>query len=256
MRISRALEAQMRQHAEARYPEEACGLLIRTDNGRVYWPCLNAAASASEHFVISRSAWCEAEDQGQVLAVVHSHNNGSARPSQADRVSCELHELPWAIVAWPGGEIGWLKPEGYTAPLLGRDFTHGVLDCYTLIRDWYAREWGLTLPDYPRTDRWWEDKHGPSLYQHHFAEAGFVQVDSPQRGDVLIMDIGRTYHPNHAAIFLGTDGSLSSERAPDLGGRGPFFIHHLYGRSSTREVYGPDWAQRTRLILRYREARS
>lgn len=60
MRISRALEAQMRQHAEAQYPEEACGLLIRTDNGRVYWPCLNAAASASEHFVISRNAWCEA----------------------------------------------------------------------------------------------------------------------------------------------------------------------------------------------------
>ena len=256
MRISQKLEAEIRRHAEAQFPSESCGLLVRTVTGRAYVPCRNAATTAAEHFVIAQESWSAAEDQGQVLAVVHSHPNGSPRPSQVDRVSCELHELPWAIVAWPGGTIEWLQPSGYTAPLLGRDFSHGVLDCYTLVRDWYAREWNLYLPDYPRHDLWWEDKNGPSLYEQHFADAGFVQVGTPQRGDVLVMMVGRTYHPNHAAIYLGDDGSLVSEPAVALGGQGPFFIHHLYGRSSTRNIYGPDWAMRTRLILRHQQARS
>ena len=255
MRISQKLEAEIRRHAEQAFPAEACGLLIRTGTGRIYMPCRNAATTVAEHFVIALESWCAAEDQGQVLAVVHSHPNGSPRPSQADRVSCELHELPWAIVAWPGGAIQWLEPCGYTAPLLGRDFAHGVLDCYTLVRDWYAREWDLHLPDYPRHDLWWEDKNGPSLYEQHFAEAGFYQVDTPQRGDALVMMLGRSYHPNHAAIYLGEDGSLSSEPAAALGGSGPFFIHHLYGRCSTRAVYGPEWAMRTRLILRHVQAK-
>ena len=69
------------------------------------------------------------------------------------------------------------------------------------------------------------------------------------------MMLGRTYHPNHAAIYLGEDGSLTSEPAVTLGGSGPFFIHHLYGRCSTRAVYGPEWAMRTCLILRHREAK-
>ena len=82
------------------------------------------------------------------------------------------------------------------------------------------------------------------------------QLIELQRGDVLVMMVGRTYHPNHAAIYLGDDGSLVSEPAVALGGQGPFFIHHLYGRSSTRNIYGPDWAMRTRLILRHQQARS
>ena len=101
MRISEKLETEIRRHAEQAFPAEACGLLIRTGSGRIYMPCRNVATTVAEHFVIALESWCSAEDQGQVLAVVHSHPNGSPRPSQADRVSCELHELPWAIVAWP-----------------------------------------------------------------------------------------------------------------------------------------------------------
>ena len=83
-----------------------------------------------------------------------------ARPSEGDRVACEASGLPWYIVAVAkdddgtitAGEVNRIAPEGYQAPLVGRPFHHGTLDCYGLMRDWYRLEWGLELPDFPRRD--------------------------------------------------------------------------------------------------------
>ena len=74
----------------------------------------------------------------------------SPEPSQADRVACEATALPWFIVSFPSGHWTELRPQGYAAPLVGREWSHGVLDCYSLIRDWYAQERGIDLPDFPR----------------------------------------------------------------------------------------------------------
>ncbi|WP_193395046.1 Mov34/MPN/PAD-1 family protein, partial [Pseudomonas syringae] len=43
MRINQKLQDAMRAHAEQSHPAEACGLLIKTDNGREYVPCGNVA---------------------------------------------------------------------------------------------------------------------------------------------------------------------------------------------------------------------
>jgi cell wall-associated NlpC family hydrolase len=48
------------------------------------------------------------------------------------------------------------------APLVGRQFAHGVLDCYSLVRDFHARELGIPLSEYERQDDWWS--HGQDLY--------------------------------------------------------------------------------------------
>lgn len=257
MVISKSLQAAIRAHAAESYPQEACGLLIRAAGGREYVPCENVASTPSEHFVMSHHDATAAEDRGEVLAIIHSHPDKAPTPSMADRVSCELHGLPWGIVSWPDGEFDWFKPSGYTAPLLGREFAHGLLDCLTAIRDWYAREAGIEIPNFERRDLWWEDKDGPSLYVQHYEEAGFYRVDTPRRGDVLVMAIpspGRPcYHPNHGAVYLGSDPSLLSEDAPALGGAGPFIYHHLYGRLAAREPYGFSYATRTQLILRHKD---
>ncbi|SCZ14539.1 hypothetical protein SAMN03159391_05962, partial [Pseudomonas sp. NFACC37-1] len=63
------------------------------------------------------------------------------------------------------------------------------------------------------------------------------------------------FHPNHAAIYLGDDPSLSSEPAPALGGSGPFIYHHMPGRLAAREVYGWSMANRVKLILRHKDYR-
>ncbi|WP_122364655.1 NlpC/P60 family protein, partial [Pseudomonas coronafaciens] len=185
------------------------------------------------------------------------HPDRAATPSMTDLVSCELHELPWAIVGWPGGDIQWFKPSGFQAPLLGRDFSHGLLDCWSACRDWYAREAALPLPNFERKELWWEDPDSPSHYEDNYEACGFVRVEQPQRGDMLIFQIptvGRPCHfPNHAAIYLGADASLHSEDAPALGGVGPFIYHHMPGRLAAREVYGWSMANRVKLILRHKE---
>ncbi|WP_231117423.1 hypothetical protein [Piscirickettsia salmonis] len=44
----------------------------------------------------------------------------------------------------------------FTQQLLERPFLHGIFDCYSLIRDFYAVEKKIFLPDFPRQRSWWE----------------------------------------------------------------------------------------------------
>ncbi|MFJ3259646.1 C40 family peptidase [Pseudomonas sp. NPDC086581] len=238
-------------HAAQEYPRECCGLIVKQLRGhRKYVPCRNIARTPSEHFVLDPQDYAAAEDAGTVEAVVHSHPDTPARPSMADRVSCELNGLPWYVISWPEGDLAEIQPEGYSAPLVGREFAHGVLDCWSLCRDWYAREWGLELPNYPRRDLWWEE--GESLYEQHYQAAGFypVEVADIRRGDMIVMQI-RAPQPNHAGIYLG-DGTLASE--PTLHAAPGTMLHHLYGRRSARDVFGGYWLESTRLVLRHKQA--
>lgn len=242
----------MLRHAAEDYPREACGLVLRhPDGGQAYAACRNQA-EGDDQFRIHPEDFAAAEDLGELLAVFHSHPDSDARPTMADRVSAELHGLPWVIVSHPGGDVLTFQPSGFKAPLLGRPFFHGMLDCWSLCRDYYARERGLQFPDYPREDAWWE-RTATSMYTELYREAGFrrVEVADVAPGDMLVMRVGRTLTENHAGIYLGSDPFLRSEpEAPALGGQGPFMLHHLYGRSSERVVFGGNWAERTSYALR------
>ncbi|QBC44467.1 C40 family peptidase [Iodobacter fluviatilis] len=221
-------------HAAAEFPRECCGLVVALADGAAYLPYPNRA-QGSEHFVLAAEDLAEAEDMGEILAVVHSHPNASPEPSPADRVSCNISGLPWLIVSHPPSGHQLLCPDDYQAPLLGRPFVHGVLDCYALIRDWYRQERSIVLPDFNRRDNWWLGDD--NLYMDHFKEAGFAEVqdvDDWQIGDVILMQI-RADKPNHGAVYLG-DGII---------------MHHIHGRLSGRDVYGGFWQKVTVKRVRY-----
>jgi cell wall-associated NlpC family hydrolase len=234
-------------HALAEYPRECVGLVVLQGGAEAYMPCRNLSTSPAEHFVLSPEDYACAEDMGQVIALAHSHPGAAARPSMADKSMCESSGIPtWIIVALGMQEnhtIGiddWCEfgPTGYVAPLLGREFSHGVLDCYSLVRDWYRLERGIVLPDFARSDAWWEDGKS-SLYVDNYEAAGFANLGpdvEPEPGDVLLMQIrSKNGVPNHAGVYLG-DG---------------VFIHHMYGQLSGRTVWGGMWARCLRAVLRY-----
>lgn len=229
------------QHAIECYPQESCGLIIVADGIEQYVPCVNKATTKSEHFIIAAEQYAEIEDMGTITAVVHSHPDAHQRPSEADQVSCELSGLPWYIFAIHKNDEGVVslfgesstEPRGYEAPLVGREFAFGVLDCYTLIKDYYHRELGIELPEAERADGWWNK--GENLYIDNYQQAGFESVNGTdlQIGDVILMQI-RSKVPNHAGVYIG-DG---------------LFLHHLYGRLSSRDIYGGYWRECTRIIVR------
>lgn len=245
--------AAIRQHAEDCYPRECCGLIIGVGRREEYVPCANVSEAPGEQFRLSAEDWAQAEDRGRVLAVVHSHPDDEARFSEADRVACEATKLPWVVVSVRDGravDTATMAPTGWVAPLLGRPFFHGVLDCYTEVRDWYAREVGVELLEFPRTDDWWNK--GQDLYMEGFAKTGFSKVPEGQPlqyGDVILMSV-RAPVANHAGVYLGERGI---SEAPGLHPVPNAMIHHLYGRLSERVVYGGYWAEVTRAIVRHKD---
>lgn len=236
------------EHAESEFPNECCGVVI----GSQYFKCDNVSDDPENKFKFDNKQIDALEDRfGRIRAYVHSHPNASARPSEYDLIKIEQFKKPWIICSWPEGQITYNEPYGYKPKLIGRNFHHGWQDCYSLIRDFYDRELGITLKNYDRDDKWWENPDAEPLYLKNFTDAGFVEVDTPKYGDVILFSIHST-HSNHAGIYLESNGELKSERSESCIGH-QLFLHHMYGRKSVREIFSAYWMNRATHYLRYKE---
>ena len=230
-------KAQAAQHARDEQPREACGLVVIIKGKQEYWPCKNLA-EGTEQFILDPADYAEAEDAGEIIAVVHSHPRMPATPSQADLVSIEAGDLPWYIVNPSTGQ--WsdeLLPKGYKAPLIGREWVWGVTDCWTLAHDWYAEN-NLRLLDFERPLTPTEFESDP-LFERSWKIAGFELIpdENPlERGDCILMAIGNK-GLNHCGVYIG-DGMM---------------LHHFRKRLSSRDMYGGWLAKCTGRRLRHPE---
>lgn len=228
------LEA-LRAHAAAEAPRECCGAVVLEGGRQAYVPCRNISPSPRSHFQAHPADLAAAEARGPVLAYAHSHVGLPPRPSQGDMRGIEDTGLPWIIACHPTGAVEVHAPTGWRAPLIGREFCHGTLDCFTLIRDYYLEELGIRLPDFAREDEWW--KRGGNLYLENYAAAGFALVPDggPRRHDVLLIHL-RSPVPNHGAVYLGNG----------------VILHHVTRRLSRREGYAGFWKHYTAAVVRHR----
>lgn len=236
--------AAAQRHAIAEYPKESCGLIVAVGRKEIYMPCDNVADNPADDFAIAPRSIAEAEELGEITAIVHSHPDAPPHPSDNDKRQCEAFGVEWLIIAVhtdpaiPGCEPyiagrHVFAPSGYRPPLRGRDYKFGTQDCYTLIQDYYAWELGIQLPDVQREDKFWE--RGEELYLDHFAAFGFEPIDAPsQKGDLILMNL-RSQVVNHGAIWLGEADHI---------------MHHPYNHLSERTVYGGYWRENTRLFVR------
>ena len=217
------------KHAAECYPRESLGFVIINRGSLNYMRATNKSEDP-DMFVSDAAEFAKISSAGAVVALVHSHPNSSSKPSLKDQQSHSVSGLDWIILGLDGETI---LPAVAKPSLLGREFVHGITDCYSFISEWYSQNLGLDLPDYDRDFEWWSK--GQNLYVENFESAGFVEVvGEPINGDVLLMQIGSPV-PNHAAVFV--DGKIE---------------HHLYGRLSSRDVYGQFYKDRTTHVLRYK----
>jgi len=253
---------QILKDAENRYPREACGVIVidKSDNKtEIYVPCKNIATDETQEFVICPESFAQAEETGTVVGIVHSHPDQTTRPSLMDIAVMSRHReleleidpdsnpIPWHIVSWPEGDYRQVVPE-VNKSLLGRPFVHNIWDCWASCEAYYKKYHNIEFPSVERVDLWWEDKNAESMYEARYEDWGFYQVESPEPGDMIVMQIGRTYHPNHAGIYLGDVTEFEGVKFHGS----PLMFHHLWGQDSNVIVYGGQWSQRARLILRHK----
>jgi len=133
------------------------------------------------------------------------------------------------------------------SPIIGRQFIHGIWDCYSLVKDTFAlgknalREQELTdwpydsikLPEVPRDDAWWDK--GANLYIDWLKPAGFIEIkkEEARAGDGFLMPIRSTVM-NHAGLVV-SDNEI---------------LHHLPTRLSRRENAGM-WRYQAEMWVRY-----
>ena len=241
-----------KKHARKEFPKESCGLVVA---GK-YIPCINVAEDPLNDFMISPFDVVSASEKGIPEGVIHSHPNGPFFPSQTDMKTQIAMNIPWAIIALDDERIGDPIEWGGNVPippLIGRQFMHGVTDCYSVVRDAFrlGKE-GMAaqgMPDWPfdpifldevaRDDNWW--KGDDDLYTSNFKNFGFVVVNmaDAKPGDVWMKAIGNSRsNPgnklNHAGILVSFDQ----------------IAHHMPERLSRREPSGL-WGRAADLWIRY-----
>lgn len=223
------------QYAKDCFPREACGLVVIHKGKEEFIPCKNIS-ELDDNFEIDAEDYVRAEELGEVVEVFHSHPNGHPTPSETDLVSCERTQLPWSIVSVSLGTWIEFKPSGYKAPLVGRTWAHGVLDCYSIIVDYYREVLKIEIPDFDRDFEWW--MKGQNLYEENFAKAGFreIEVTELKPHDVILFQIMSPV-TNHGGVYLGDEK----------------FLHHLHRRLSSRDIFSGYYFKHAVKFLRHRE---
>ncbi len=236
MELLDSIKEEALEHAKKDFPKESVGLVHIVKGKQRYFPCKNQATDPEKHFVLDPADYLEAEKTGAVTAVIHSHPTTNHAPSEADKVACEKSKLPWFIVNPQTENWGEYEPSGFELPYVGRQWSHGIVDCYTLIRDFYKREFKIELKDYNRQDDWW--LKGQNLYVDNFKKEGFkeIGIEEAKYGDLFLMTI-QSPVVNHGSIYLGEN----------------LVLHHVQGRLSSRDVYkwGGYYFKATALGLRH-----
>ena len=211
------------EHFQQEAPKEACGLLVVVKGRKQYWPCRNLAEKPADQFILHPSDYAAAEDSGEVLAVVHSHPQSPAVPSELDRIGIERTELPWHIYSLLTNEwSGELLPSGYVPPLIGRQWSWGITDCWSLARDWYLQN-GIEMRDWPRPATP-DDFEREPMFDQCWKASGFRELQEEERlqkGDLLLMQIGNNAL-NHCGVYIGDQ----------------MVLHHCRNRLSSRDIYG------------------
>lgn len=238
------LKAAMRLAGETSYPNEACGLVVSVGKKSRIFECKNHAEDKRNQFRIAAEDFARLSDMGEVVGVWHTHCEESENPSDADRAACESSELTWYILAvrkvedqtFTFSDILVLTPSGFEMDYLGRPYIFGVFDCYSLIVDYYRREFDIVLGNYPHIDNW--ANLGHNFFAESYEKEGFIRLidQAPTAGDLFLIQSGATV-PNHVAIYLGDE----------------IIMHQTHGRLSRRDIYGGYWQKHTTHHLRRRE---
>lgn len=248
MRLDLTLLSELRRQAQAEYPFECCGFVVQTPEGAILARkttntlprtlpadqiALKAKETAANAFLIDPLELHLASLQGKILAIYHSHPDESSALSESDYQVSEEYQLPIIAVSFPAEGYSTYSPLS-KGTLIGRPFIYGLYDCYTLVRDWYARN-GVLLPEARYKEfGWWRNSANDSYYRAGLEQMGFCLCNDLSVGTVVAMRHS-SEHVNHIGV-ISRPGML---------------LHHLSRQCSMEVPYGGTWEHSTAFTLRH-----
>ena len=210
-----------KEYANSSPNKEVCGLVVND----IFYSCKNISVDP-ENFIIDPVDYARVSSLGKIDFICHSHLGLSAKPSQADIYSCNKGSTTWIIYAVESGNLEYYLPNAKTVPLIGREYYFGITDCFSLVTDVYKEELSIELTrPFIQSENWFKEE--VNYFEAHTEENNLVKImdGSLNKYDILLFMAGNSKVPNHSGIKY--DGNL--------------FLHHLYGKLSTKEVFGGYW---------------
>lgn len=255
IKIGKLIETAIKKFAIEEFPKEACGVITKKGKKLVAVKCENVSDDPEERFVISSNEYKGLIDTTGVYAIWHTHVDDKypLTPSPTDIAACNATGVDWVVIDVKSsldedtaervlefGEFFHIAPKDGDDDYLERPYIYGVKDCFTLVRDYYQREFDIDVSfraeGYPEiTD--WHDK-GINMLVDAYKQADFVKLfnEEPRIGDLFLIQMSSEVS-NHIAIYIGSDRIL----------------HHCMGRLSTEDVYGGGfWQKHTTHLLRHK----
>jgi len=228
---------EIRRQAAATPDKEICGFLHLTPD------CLTLNAVAKRNralqpqlqFEISTEDYLEAVMAGTLFGHYHSHvGEDDEQPSAGDMAQFPAINLPALIYSVSTDRFSLWRPAQMVRTLHNRWFVEGIQDCAQLVMDWFQQENKVKFPFFPRPREMWSK--GLVAFRPYLTRLGFVNVDKPEPGDMVVMSVNC---PNNQANHVGVlqkDGLL---------------LHHLFGQMSVRQTYSAEWQTRTVCGMRH-----
>ena len=223
----------IKEHALKDTSSECCGLIL--SNG--IYPCQNLNTNPKA-FEITPKDYIKASKIGKIMGCYHSHIGDLDGFSLFDRISSEVNKLEYILYVIQTDKFHEYRPTG-TVPYIGKEFCFGKNDCFTLIRDYYQKELGITIENYcpTREDDFFRKEPGylATNLSNYCKMAGFTLVRDIQKNDVLIINHANSHNPSHFAAYLGND----------------CILHHPRNAFSRIDDYTSELKQRTFAVARY-----
>jgi proteasome lid subunit RPN8/RPN11 len=241
--INQSTLEEIRGYCRQEFNKEACGVVAE---GKVIHS-KNLAGDPTKYFVMSPAIW---SNLSEVDFTWHSHCSNQEF-SFADIAMCRQLKLPMYLFKLPIGKDDFYDPNTIE-PLIGREFTYWIRDCWALVKDWYKLHQNVDLPDPPRELKdengvfHWNQPHW-DMYRQMLPEK-FHQVEfnsGLQRGDLILSTIRfqspptAPNSPNHIAVVEDPTKNL--------------LLDHFYGSISSQKVYGQERRKQTDSIWRLKK---
>ena len=138
----------IKDHALTTSPQECCGLIVEEPTHLTQHAirCKNLAENPLHNFSIDPRDYLTAARKGKIQATYHSHL-GKEGFSEIDKMNSSANQLKYILYSIQQDLFSEFDPSTNKILYLNKPFKIGVNDCFTLVKNYYADNLQLKLPE-------------------------------------------------------------------------------------------------------------